>query len=51
MKEGNFYFIEELSMIIEHFIDAFGSVVSIVAEKAKMIINLLSNNEIHSENN
>ena len=37
-------------MIIEHFIDAFGSVVSIVAEKAKMSINFISNLDINSSN-
>ena len=43
MREGNFYFIEELEMIVEYFIDAFGSVVSTVAEKAILKLNILNN--------
>ena len=46
IKEGNFYFIEQLEMIIEYFIDAFGSVVSTVAENAFLKLNLLTNSEI-----
>ena len=37
-------------MIIEHFIDAFGSVVSIIAEKAKLSINFRNNSEINKSN-
>jgi len=41
LKDGNFYFIQQLDTLDECFVDALGGLVSVVAEKITLSVFLI----------
>ena len=40
MTDGNFYYIEQLEMVEESFIDALGGLFSVIAEKIEIKLDI-----------